>query len=111
VELDQSEVFMSLINTASALKDEIDKVVLYWQSYITKRGHASDRSVSRLVISGRDAEINGLREYLVATIKLPVITADVWTNIYDIERHIPEIPYIDSLDYAVAIGLGLPKIE
>lgn len=110
-DINQSTVFMSLINTASALKDEIDKVILYWQSYVAKRGRITEHSVTGLILSGHDAEINGIREYLLATIKLPVQTANVWINIYEIEKHIPEIPYIDSLDYAVAIGLGLPKLN
>lgn len=110
-EANQSSIFMSLINTASALKDEIDKIILYWQSYIAKRGYASTNSVNGLILSGRDALINGFKEYLIATVKLPVETANVWSNIYNIEDRIPEIDYIDSLDYAVAVGLALPKIE
>lgn len=110
-EANQSSIFMSLINTASALKDEIDKIVLYWQSYIAKRGYASTNSVNGLILSGRDALINGFKEYLIATVKMPVETANVWSNIYNIEDRIPEIDYIDSLDYAVVVGLALPKIE
>jgi Tfp pilus assembly PilM family ATPase len=107
----QSTIFMSLINTASALKDEIDKIILYWQSYVGKRGHSNENSIEGLIISGHDALINGFREYLAATIKLPVDTANVWANVYDLDKKIPDIDYIDSLDYAATIGLALPRLE
>ncbi len=107
----QTSIFMTLINTASALKDEVDHIVLYWQSYVGKRGKADEHSIQSLILSGRDALINGFKEYLNATVRLPIETANVWSNIYDLDKKIPHIDYIDSLDYAVAIGLALPKIE
>lgn len=106
----QSSIFLSLINTASALKDEIDRIILYWQSYIGKRGHPEE-SIHGIILSGRDALIGGFKEYLAATVRIPVETANVWTNVYNLDKKIPEIDYIDSLDYAVAVGLALPKIE
>lgn len=110
-DVNQTTIFMSLINTASALKDEIDKIILYWQNYVGKRGHTSENSIQGLILSGRDSLINGFKEYLAATIKLPVETANVWANVYDLDKKIPEIDYLESLDYAAAIGLALPKIE
>lgn len=109
-----ASLFMSLINTASALKDEIDRIVLYWQSYIDKRPNSQGKKSGKLasvVLSGRDALINGFKEYLAATVRLPVNIANVWSNVYDIDKKIPEIEYIDSLDYASSIGLALPKLD
>lgn len=108
----QGTLFMSLLNTASALKDEIDRIAMYWQSYIAKHNKGQGgHKIERIVLSGRDALINGFKEYLVATVRLPVETANVWTNIYDLDKNIPDINYIDSLDYAVAIGLAMPKLN
>jgi Tfp pilus assembly PilM family ATPase len=106
-----ASIFMSLINTASVLKDEIERTVLYWQSYIDKRPTKKSGKLACIVLSGRDALINGFREYLSATVRLPVQIANVWSNVYDIDKKIPEIEYIDSLDYASAIGLALPKLD
>lgn len=106
----QTTIFLSLINTASALKDEIDRIVLYWQSYVSKHSSNNDGSIDSILLSGRDALINGFKEYLRATVRLQVDTANVWSNVYDLDVKIPNIDYIDSLDYAVAIGLGLPRI-
>lgn len=107
----QGSIFMSLINTASALKDEVDRIIMYWQSYIDKRPTKKSSKLSSIVLSGRDALINGFKEYLSATVRLPVNIANVWSNVYDIDKKIPEIEYIDSLDYASAIGLALPKLD
>ncbi len=107
----QGSIFMSLINTASALKDEIERIVLYWQSYIDKRPAKKSGTLTSVVLSGRDALISGFKEYLSATVRLPVNIANVWSNVYDIDKKIPEIEYIDSLDYAAAIGLALPKLD
>lgn len=106
-----ASLFMSLINTASALKDEIDRIILYWQSYIDKRPNKKGGKLASVVLSGRDALINGFKEYLAATVRLPVNIANVWSNVYDIDKKIPEIEYIDSLDFASAIGLALPKLD
>lgn len=107
----QSTLFMSLLNTASALKDEIDRIVLYWQSYVEKKSRGDKQPIERIVLSGRDALINGFKEYLVATVRIPVETANVWTNIYDLDMRIPDINYMESLDYAIAIGLAMPKLD
>jgi Tfp pilus assembly PilM family ATPase len=107
----QGSIFMSLINTASALKDEIERIVMYWQSYIDKRPSKKSGALASIVLSGRDALISGFKEYLSATVRLPVHIANVWSNVYDIDKKIPEIEYIDSLDYASAIGLALPKLD
>lgn len=106
----QANIFMSLINTASALKDEIDHIVLYWHSHIAKKDTLDQQAIEGVILSGRDALINGFKEYIHATVRLPVEIANVWSNIYDLNKHIPHIQYIDSLDYAVAIGLALPRI-
>lgn len=107
----QGSIFLSLINTASALKDEIERIVLYWQSYVDKRPSKKGGKLASIVLSGRDALIIGFKEYLSATVRMPVNIANVWSNIYDIDKKIPEIEYIDSLDYAAAIGLALPKLN
>lgn len=107
----QGSIFLSLINTASALRDEVDRIVLYWQSYVDKRTDKKGGKLASVVLSGRDALISGFKEYLSATVRLPVNIANVWSNVYDIEKTIPEIEYIDSLDYASAIGLAMPNLD
>jgi len=34
---------------------------------------------------------------------------NVWTNTFDVNTNIPEIPFIDSLRYAASVGLAIPS--
>ncbi|MES3006074.1 MAG: pilus assembly protein PilM [Patescibacteria group bacterium] len=104
-------IFMSLINTASALKDEITRVYTYWESYRdkSKGGDVLLSSIGRIVLSGRDASLAGFREYIALSMHIDVELANVWTNIMSFDKAIPQIEYAESLNYGMAIGLALPK--
>ncbi|MEK7070355.1 MAG: hypothetical protein AAB966_00955, partial [Patescibacteria group bacterium] len=67
--------------------------------------------ISKLILSGRDSEIVGLKEYLSQSLKIDVQTAEVWGNIFSLNNSVPEINFLDSLNYAVAIGLAAPEDE
>jgi hypothetical protein len=48
-------------------------------------------------------------EYLNVQLKAKLEPANVWRNCFDIEKHIPNISYADSFDYAEVIGLLIGK--
>lgn len=103
-------IFMSLINTASTLKDEINRIYTYWESYRDKnKGDVIIAPISRIVLSGRDAALAGFREYIGLSMKTDVELANVWTNVVSFDEAIPPIEYSDSLNFGTAIGLALPK--
>lgn len=97
------ELFIASINTISAIKDEIEKVVMYWNT------HIEESRISKICIVGHDASIVGFLEYLESSLKIPVSFGNVWLKTVN-EKEIPPIDFINSLDYAVAIGLGLPEL-
>lgn len=102
------ELFFSLMNTVSAIKDEVNKLFIYWQTRQKPQG-AADRKIEKIILCGRDASLAGFDEYLSTAVQIPVEVADVWRNAFAYDRHIPAIPFLDSLDYASAIGLALPQ--
>ncbi len=107
---DNEELFLSLINTASALKDEINRIYIYWQSYQEKMmGLRTIDSIKHVILAGKDASLGGFREYLALSLKVDVELANVWTNVLSFDKDIPEIPYAESLNYGTAVGLALPK--
>lgn len=106
-----NEFFMLLINSVSALRDEVQRVYMYWQSHVDKSGKATDGSPMKIVMAGRDASIIGFREYLALSMRVPVEHANVWTNVFSFDEEIPSIEYLESLDYATVVGLALPKIS
>lgn len=102
------QLFVSLTNTVSALKDEVEKLNGYWQSHRNPR-NSEERRVKKIILAGRDAALRGFEEYLENSLRTPVATASVWQNIFDLDEYIPAIPFLDSLDYASAIGIARPE--
>ncbi|MDO8591085.1 MAG: pilus assembly protein PilM [bacterium] len=102
------ELFLSLMNTISAVKDEVNKLFSYWQTHQDSQG-AAGKKIEKIILCGRDANLAGFDEYLSTSVKVPVEVAKVWQNAFSYDTHVPNIPFLDSLDYASAIGLALPR--
>jgi type IV pilus assembly protein PilM len=105
---DNTTFFLSLVNVASALRDEIQRVQTYWLSHIEKSG-GDPSAPLKVLLAGHDSSIIGFREYMALSLKTPVELVNVWSNVFSFEDEIPPIDYLESLDYATVIGLALPK--
>lgn len=99
---DNMEIFSYLINTISAIKDEIYKFI----SYCNEREDVIGR-VDRIILCGRDARIVGLDKYLSLNLDLEVSLANVWVNNFELDDYVPNISQADSLDLTVVNGLSL----
>jgi type IV pilus assembly protein PilM len=99
---DNMEIFSYLINTISAIKDEIYKFV----SYCNQREDVSSQ-VDRIILCGRDSMIMGFDKYLSLNLDLKVEVANIWINNFNLDTYVPEINKIDSEDMAVVNGLSL----
>ena len=102
------QLFFSLMNTVSSIKDEIGKLFTYWQTHLNLAG-ANGKKIDKIILCGRDACLAGFDEYLSMTMKVPVEVANVWQNVFSRDDYTPAISFLDSLDYASAIGLALPQ--
>ena len=101
------ELFFSLMNTVSAISDEANKLLIYWQTHQNTAGRSGTK-IEKVILCGRDANLAGFDEYLGSALKVPVEIGNVWQNAFSHEAYIPAISFLDSLDYASAIGLALP---
>jgi len=99
---DNMEIFSYLINTISAIKDELYKFV----SYSNEREDVVGQ-VDRIILCGRDAMIVGFEKYLTSNLNMPVSVANIWVNNFDLATYVPEMSKLDSLDQAVLNGLSL----
>ena len=99
------EILFSLTNIFSAIKDEANKVLTYWQTHQREGGES--HAVQRIVLTGRGGAFFSLDEYLSRTLKIPVEVGNVWTNLAHFDDYIPPIEHLDSLDYAGAIGAAM----
>lgn len=99
------KVFNSLLRIVAAVKEEIDKHIMYWNSRVEPS--EDEKMIRKILLCGGCANMIGLPEYLSYEFRLPVERANVWININPLKEHIPEIEYKDSLIYATALGLAL----
>lgn len=102
------DLFFSMASTLSVLRDEINRILIYWQSR-QERDEDLSSSVSRIILCGTDSNMAGFREYLEANIRIDSEYANVWINAFDLNKFIPPISFSESLGFATAIGLALPK--
>ncbi len=104
------ELFSVLLNSVSVLRDEVVKHFIYWHTHKDESGN-NNPTITKILLSGGDANLAGLPDYLSVSMKTPVEMANVWTNIENNERYIPEIHMRQSLAYATALGLALGDFE
>lgn len=110
---DNEELFASLMNTVSALKDEVNKHYLYWNTRMSDQ-HKNKKKlgkIEKIILCGGSANLAGLSEYLSFSIKAPVELANVWVNVFSFDKTIPSIERRYSFAYAPAVGLALRDLE
>lgn len=108
---DNSDFFVSVANTLSVLRDEMNKIFAYWKEHGKTGASSRSASIDAVLLCGRDAAVNGLREYLSSSIKTPVHIGNVWANAFSFEDYVPSIDLRDSLDFAAAVGLAALRPE
>lgn len=95
----------AMLSTVSAIKDEIERRLDYWQSKEALSG--KHEPVSRAILAGGNASVRGLPEYLEGVLHIPVSAGDVFVNLAPRAYWLPEFDYAESLAYATVIGLAL----
>jgi len=105
---DNEETLFCLAPIISSLRDEIIKHYWYWNAN-KKSGVQND--IEKVIICGSEASINGLPEYLSASLEIPVSFANPWVNVLSFSNAIPEISEKKVLEYTTAIGLALKGIK
>jgi len=95
----------AMLSTVSAIRDEISHRLEYWQGKTALVGVHSP--VSHAILAGGNASVRGFSEYLEGTLRIPVATGEVFTNLASRDTWVPSLDYTESLAYATAIGLAL----
>jgi type IV pilus assembly protein PilM len=102
------ELYMSLVNIVSALRDEINKRYIFWHTHKDRNGEVGEQ-IKKIFLVGGNSNLGGLEDYLSSSLKVKVERANVWNNVSLSDNDIPPINFGDSLSYASAIGLALRK--
>ena len=98
------EYLAAMLSTVSAIRDEIMRRLDYWQEKAREGGR---EPIERALLTGGNASVRGLPEYLEGALGIPVMMGDVFTNLASRGDWIPDIDATESPAYATAIGLAL----
>jgi type IV pilus assembly protein PilM len=103
-----NESFNSLLNVFSVFKDEINKFIKYWLSQGDRDDIVFDKNIKKIIFCGRASALLNFCEYTTQGIDISISLADVWVNVFEKEVFLPDLKFIDSLDYPILVGLALP---
>ncbi len=104
------ELFPVLLNSVSILRDEVAKHFLYWHTHRDEDGK-SNPPIKKIILCGGDSNLIGLVDYFAVSMKISVEMANVWTNIVDTGKYIPDINFKQALSFAAAFGLALRDFD
>lgn len=96
----------SLVAVFSDLVEEINKHFIYWHTHKDKNGSPREK-VEKIILAGTESLLFGFQDSLSGGLHAPVDMANIWTNVFSFDDHIPKIDYRDSLRFGTAIGLAL----
>lgn len=96
----------AISGVTSALGDEVAKHYRYWD---TRRDESGARvsPISRVLLVGGSANLNGLPEYISSRVQAPAERSNVWQAVSSFDDFVPPIDVHVALQYATAIGLAL----
>ena len=98
------EFFNAIVSSISILRDEINKLFIYWHTHIETDDNTK---IEQIFMSGGGANLKGLSGYLSASMRIKVVIANPWINVNSFDNYIPEIPRNLALGYTSVIGLAL----
>lgn len=104
-----SEVHAAFVEQVTLLRNYMNKYYIYWLTHKATKEGSHEHKLDSFIIVGDEVCIPGFVEYLNTQLKAKVEAADVWRNCFDLEKHVPEIPYEQSFEYAEVIGLLIGK--
>jgi Tfp pilus assembly PilM family ATPase len=90
----------------SVLYDEINKHFIYWHVH-KEKDEKETPPIKKIILCGSESNIAGLSEYLAVAMRHKVELANVWTNILDTGKSIPEINFEQSFMFAPSLGVAL----
>ncbi len=101
----EKQVFSILSTSLSVLKDEINRRYIYWQERKNQSGDFP--RIEKIYLCGGHSNLEGLDEYLSASLKIPVQQVNPWVNCFSVDEVIPSLTKEISMSYVTAIGLAL----
>src|SRR3989338_1592128 len=92
----------------SDLKAEMRKVLAFWNARNSKSGGPGTQ-IEKIILCGPGASKKDFVDKIMSEVDAKYMLADVWRNTSPSRDYAPNMPFDESLDYASAVGLVLPK--
>ncbi len=108
--LSNKEILEALESPLSILAEEITKHILYWNGVDTK-GEKKHKDITSVILSGGNASIPGIANFLSRRLSMSVSKGNPWQNISATSTYIPPIDAREAIEYATAIGLSLRSFD
>ena len=84
------------------LREEMRKVIAFWNAHTGSK-------IEKIILCGSGGSKTALVDKFMGGSEIPYTTADVWLKMSRSNNYVPEITFGESLGYASAIGLILPR--
>ncbi len=96
-----------LIPPLSTLRDEIKRYYLYWHTHTVLEEGVALPQIKKIILSGEEAGIPGVADYLRSSLKENVALANPWLNINPLTAYTPDLSRVSAFRFATAFGLAL----
>lgn len=103
-EVDNTEVYDTIIPVMSSIVEEIERRIQYWNN---KDDNQSDRQIESIILCGGSVNMKGLPGYFTDVLGIESKRAQVWQNAFALGKVVPSIGRRYSYGYATAVGLAL----
>lgn len=103
-----SGIYNALLPSLNELVKEIRKYIDFHRERAAPHEHGSGGEISKIMLCGGGANLDGLSQFLSSRLKIPVARGNPWVNILKPPvKELPELSYKESLAYTTALGLAL----
>lgn len=100
--LENRIVFEAILPAISVVRDDIEKLINTHQTNLGEVGE-----IDHIILTGGQASLPGLAEYLDGHFRGSVIVANPWVKVFPVDSLVKELSYKEALRYSAAIGLSL----
>ena len=99
------DMYLSLVNIFSILKDEVEKFNEYVVNKFPDTKISSTKNIDRIILCGRSSILPGLSKHINQHINAEIKLADTLTNVFDVKEYSSSMKFNDSVNFVTPIGL------
>jgi len=109
----EKKIFEAIVPVLTDLTEQIKKYIDYYQAHACHEHLISnEKTIEKIYLSGRGANLKGLTDFLSRELKIPVELGNPWINILpESFKETPKLSLEESLGYTTALGLALRGIK